>query len=614
MSNNRETGLVSVVVTNYNNENYISDCLDSILNQTYENIEIILVDDASSDNSLEVINKWINLNNYKFNKESFITLIKLPRNTGFSGAVTAGLFASKGEFIAFHDGDDLSNKDRIKRQVEFLTSNPHLNIVGCNYSVFSNDNLTPVFKPNGITCGVETIRNIYSQGGNCVCYGTLLFRGSIFDKIGGLNRKLPLVEDYEYITRLLPFGLDNLPDILYYYRHHEKQRSKGLLVCDDEIYNIDSLKVLVVLDKLNIGGTETHALSLIEGLLDKNIEVVVAAASGPLDDVFNSLNCKVYQVDFPLYIETNIDKVLEYENILSNIISEECINVVHVHQSPSGSLCIDLCNKLNIPCIFTIHGLYYQDIVENKLKLATEVISVSPPVSKWLLDSGISSTIIPNFIDFDNFMPSNLESDIRKELNIDDNAFLALYCSRLTWGKTLVAENLIRVCRDLRRLEDVDIHAVIIGDGPDFAKIYSCCDRANRVLNDNFIHVVGAKTSVTSYYSSCDCVVGTGRVAIEAMACEKPVIASGNLGYFGIINESNLDESWDNYFADHKFNKINNASYLYKDLKFMMFNKDKLPNLSKVCTTWAKGKFDTSKNIDNIIKIYKKALSKLDNL
>ncbi|MGL4912112.1 MAG: glycosyltransferase [Romboutsia sp.] len=612
MSHNRKNGLISVIVTNYNNENYISDCLDGILNQSYKNIEIIVIDDASTDNSLSVIKNWINLNKNSFSNDDFFTLIELPRNTGFSGAVTAGLFACKGEFIAFHDGDDLSNKNRFKKQVEFLNMNTHLNSVGCNYSIFSNSDLTPVFKPNGIVCGVEKIKNIYSKGGNCVCYGTLLFRGEIFDTIGGLNRRLPLVEDYEYITRLLPFGLDNLPDILYYYRKHEKQRSRGLYTFKDKPHNIEDFKVLMVLDKLNIGGTETHVLSLIKGLLANNIQVAIVAGKGPLKSEFEKLGCNIYEVDFPLTIETDVLKKSEFENMLNKIIDDESINIVHAHQSPSGSICIDLCNKLKIPCVFTIHGLYYQDIVDSKLKLAQEVISVSPPVYEWLLEFGINSTIVPNFIDFNEFFQFDNEEDIRNELDIDKDAFIALYCSRLAWGKTLVAENLIRVCRDIRRLENIDIHAIIVGEGPDLHKISYCCDRANNILKDNFIHVVGPKTVLNDYYASCDCVVGTGRVAIEAMASYKPVIASGNLGYLGILNEDNLDLSWQTYFADHKFNKVNNASYLYKDLKHMISNKNKFKDISNTCSNWAKEKFDTDTNIKDIIKIYQRSVSNCD--
>ena len=69
MLHHRISGLVSVVITNYNHEEYIVECLDSIKNQTYKNIEIIIIDDASTDNSVEVINNWIEINKYTLQKK-----------------------------------------------------------------------------------------------------------------------------------------------------------------------------------------------------------------------------------------------------------------------------------------------------------------------------------------------------------------------------------------------------------------------------------------------------------------------------------------------------------------------------------------------------------------
>lgn len=610
MGYKRKKGLVSVVITNYNNENYIRDCLDSILNQTYTNIEIILVNDASSDKSVSVINTWINDNKKRFPTNNYITLINLPRNIGFSGCSTVGLFACKGEFIAFQDGDDISQENRIKKQVDFLSENENINAVGSNYAVFHGNDFSPTFELNGIVYGIDEINDIYACGGHCVCYGTVLFRGEIFDKIGGLSRNLNLVEDYEYITKLLPYGIDNIDEILYYYREHKKQRSKGLYTNLDTYESSDKLRVLIALDKFNIGGTETHILSLTKALIDNDVEVVLVCGDGPLKKEFENLNCKIYDLDFPLVVLSDKGEQYMYESELKKIISLEQIDLVHAHQSPSGSICLDLCNKLKIPCIFTVHGLYYEDIVKEKLKLATKVISVSKPVYDWLLDFDISSTLIPNFIDFDNFNCFELDEDIRDDLNINKDAFVVLYCARLAWGKSLVARNVINACRDIKRLDNIDIHTIIIGDGPDFDKISNYAKMANNILNDEYIHLLGSKTSLEKYYMSCDCVVGTGRVAIESMASKKPIIASGNLGYFGFVNNNNLEDAWESYFADHKLDKTNSTSYLYNDLKYLFYNKNKLKTVYSDCNSWAKEKFDTSKNIKDILNLYQDAYNK----
>ncbi|MGL5381209.1 glycosyltransferase [Clostridium sp.] len=605
----REEDLVSIIVTNYNNENYIEDCLDGILNQTYKNIEVILVNDASTDNSLDIIHDWIDYNFHSFDNKDYLTVINLPRNVGFSGAVSVGLFMCKGEFIAFHDGDDISVENRIEKQVEYLKNNPNIGVIGSNYSVFSNEDPTPKILPNGLAYSVEHIKDIYSKGGNCVCYGTLMIRGDIFDKIGGLSRKLPLVEDYEFITRLLPFGVNNLTDILYNYRVHQKQRSRGLYKSNNIELDNSNLNVLLVLDRFNIGGTETHVLSLAKELISQGVSVVLIADDGPLSVEFEKLDCKIYNVDFPLHIITDLNQKSRYMNRITQIIKEEKITIVHAHQSPSGSICIDLCKDLGIPCVFTVHGLYYQDIAYDRLQLVDSVISVSQPVYDWLLGYNIQSTVIPNAVDFDKSLCLSCNSSIRSDLNIDEDALIVLYCSRIAWGKTAVAENLIRVSRDLRRLENLNIHVLIIGDGPDLDKVTASAQRANTILGKEYIHVLGPKTDLNDYYLACDCVVGTGRVAIEAMSFGKPIIASGNHGYFGILNENNLDNSWRVYFGDHESSKINNASYLYKDLKYIYNHKESLSSLSTACTTWGKNKFDVKIIIEDILQAYRNSLS-----
>ena len=65
-------------------------------------------------------------------------------------------------------------------------------------------------------------------------------------------------------------------------------------------------------------------------------------------------------------------------------------------------------------------------------------------------------------------MQTRNSESIKQSLGIDENAFTIVYCSRIAWDKTKVAENLLKVCRDLVRIENLDIHLIIIGDGPDF--------------------------------------------------------------------------------------------------------------------------------------------------
>ena len=188
MGNNRIKGLVSIVVSNYNNGKYVEQCLNSLINQSYKNIEIIIVDDCSTDNSVKLIKAWINRRSSR--EKNRIKFLKMPQNIGFSGAVTGGMYLAQGEYIAMQDSDDVSHKNRIKLQVKYLEENQDIMMVGSNYYVFEDDINKARVEPNFVVYGKNEILEDFAQGRSPVCFGTILFKGSIVDEIGGLTRKL----------------------------------------------------------------------------------------------------------------------------------------------------------------------------------------------------------------------------------------------------------------------------------------------------------------------------------------------------------------------------------------------------------------------------------------
>ena len=100
---------VSVIVPVYNTSLYLEECLNSIINQTYKNLEIIIVNDNSKDNSLEVISKF---------KDKRIKLINLKKNVGVAVARNKGVETSTGDYICYMDSDDYWCLDKIEKQVK----------------------------------------------------------------------------------------------------------------------------------------------------------------------------------------------------------------------------------------------------------------------------------------------------------------------------------------------------------------------------------------------------------------------------------------------------------------------------------------------------------------
>lgn len=113
-----ENNLVSIITPVYNGSKYIEQCIISVLNQSYKNIEMIIIDDGSTDNSENIIRKYTN--NF-----SFIKYIKSSKNNGIWAARNIGIENAKGRFISFLDADDLYKKDKIKNQINFMLQNKY---------------------------------------------------------------------------------------------------------------------------------------------------------------------------------------------------------------------------------------------------------------------------------------------------------------------------------------------------------------------------------------------------------------------------------------------------------------------------------------------------------
>ena len=140
--------LVSIVVNNYNNELFLEDCLDSLMAQTYRNIEIVVVDAFSSDNSRKVLDAYANRDDRikLIYAESYVQFPAITYNLGFLNC--------SGDFIAINDADDMSMPTRIEKQLGYLQDHLDIGVVGCNCVEF-NDSMERI-----VTTTVEkNVRN-----------------------------------------------------------------------------------------------------------------------------------------------------------------------------------------------------------------------------------------------------------------------------------------------------------------------------------------------------------------------------------------------------------------------------------------------------------------------
>jgi glycosyltransferase involved in cell wall biosynthesis len=194
---------ITVVITAYNAERYISRCIDSIINQKEEECEIIVVNDASTDKTEEVTKKY----------GDRIKYIEFEENRGPAAGRTSGLFETDTEFVAFLDADDYWKEDFASVMKEFLVSEESMVAANCGY-IKKDYNGKHYFRPNLNEQDKEYYRdgnvcdNFYEFWANykSLLTGTVLMRTQIAQETGGQRKDLRLTEDFEFWGYLATFG------------------------------------------------------------------------------------------------------------------------------------------------------------------------------------------------------------------------------------------------------------------------------------------------------------------------------------------------------------------------------------------------------------------------
>ncbi|MCH4826787.1 glycosyltransferase family 2 protein [Planococcus halocryophilus] len=187
--------LVSVLIPVYNVENYIVEAVESILNQTYKNIEIIAVDDCSNDNTYELLHELQK-------RDNRIKIYKNSENMKIVETLNFAFRQSQGEYICRMDGDDISDLERIEKKLHFLKENPEFSLVGC--SVKSIDENGFEFKTKTMPSKQKLIMKTLKWA-NPV-FHIWLAKREVYEKLNGY-RNIPYVEDYDFLLRMTSLGL-----------------------------------------------------------------------------------------------------------------------------------------------------------------------------------------------------------------------------------------------------------------------------------------------------------------------------------------------------------------------------------------------------------------------
>lgn len=203
--------LISVIMPVYNAEKYLHDAIDSVLKQSYENFEFIIINDGSTDGSANIIKSFLD--------DQRVVYVS-RENRGLINTLNEGIQLAKGELIARMDADDISLSERFARQVAFLSEHKDVIVLGTKTILIDADSAQ--IGEFGQWCQHEEIDAALLQGrGAAIVHPSVMMRKQNLLEVGGYSEDFPAAEDIDLWLRLAEKGrIANVPEVYLYYRQH----------------------------------------------------------------------------------------------------------------------------------------------------------------------------------------------------------------------------------------------------------------------------------------------------------------------------------------------------------------------------------------------------------
>lgn len=182
---------ISVILPVYNQEKFIKEAIESILNQSYSNFELIIINDGSTDNSEKIITSF---------KDKRIKIIKNNINHGLTKALNLGMKNAKGEFIARMDGDDISYANRFKLQLKAFEKDGNVYLIGGQACVISIN--SKKLKNTRMPTRYQDLKKVVIKY-NPFIHPTVMFKKILINKIGYFNENYRYAQDYDFVLRAI---------------------------------------------------------------------------------------------------------------------------------------------------------------------------------------------------------------------------------------------------------------------------------------------------------------------------------------------------------------------------------------------------------------------------
>ncbi|WP_010262401.1 glycosyltransferase family 2 protein [Treponema primitia] len=233
--------LVSIVIITFNSSEYISETLESVKEQTYQNIELVISDDHSSDDTVDICNKWLEENRKLFKN---VKIIVPNKNTGTAINLNRGINASTGQWIKILAGDDKLFPFSINEFVNFVAIN-NCNICCCKLKLFGEDReLIEKEESSYEKCYKEINTDLKCQKKMILRWlfvpgPGLFFSKELFNSVGGYNEDYPFADEWPFTTSIITTGnkIFLVDKELYYYRIHSGSLCRDELGMNERVFH-----------------------------------------------------------------------------------------------------------------------------------------------------------------------------------------------------------------------------------------------------------------------------------------------------------------------------------------------------------------------------------------
>jgi len=199
---------ISVIMSVYNGESYLREAMESILNQTFADFEFIIVNDASTDTSLKIIQSY---------DDERIKVINNEKNIGLTKSLNIAIEQAQGEFIARQDADDISLPNRFEEQLRYFEQHPEVALLGT--SIYIIDENGKILGKRALS--VDPSKNFFQ--GSWFAHGSAMFKNKVVHALGGYNELFRYCQDYELWLRIAKdYQVRGLAQRLYKLRFHDE--------------------------------------------------------------------------------------------------------------------------------------------------------------------------------------------------------------------------------------------------------------------------------------------------------------------------------------------------------------------------------------------------------